>query len=126
MHVVVDNLLLDQIYLGSTGKRMQGASGSNLLENLRGHGVVSEVDAQDRFTIRPMIVHLASGKPATLLQRPREISGNSDSNSTTPGEAWPGYRHKVALVQLGALQAAAGHIDGQHRRVSPTGSGRPR
>jgi len=32
----------------------------NLLENLRGHGVVSDVDAQERITIRPMIVHLAN------------------------------------------------------------------
>ena len=58
----------------------------NLLENLRGHGVVSEVDAQDRFTIRPMIVHLANPENLqTLLQRLREISGNSDSNNTKPG-----------------------------------------
>jgi len=31
-----------------------------LLEKLRAHGVVSEVDAQDQLTIRPMIVHLAN------------------------------------------------------------------
>ena len=30
------------------------------LDNLRKHGVVSEVDGQDRFVIRPMIVHLAN------------------------------------------------------------------
>ncbi|HQY76168.1 MAG TPA: DUF4194 domain-containing protein [Rhodoferax sp.] len=87
VHVVVDNLLPQiEIYLGSTGSDMQERKRlMNLLENLRGHGVVSEVDAQDRFTIRPMIVHLANPENLqTLLQRLREISGNSDSNSTTP------------------------------------------
>lgn len=31
-----------------------------LLEKLRAHDVVSEVDAQDQLTIRTMIVHLAN------------------------------------------------------------------
>ena len=46
----------------------------NLLENLRGHGVVSEVDAQDSFTIRPMIVHLANPENLqALLHTLREM-----------------------------------------------------
>lgn len=50
-----------EIYLGSTGSDMQERKRLlNLLESLRGHGVVSEVDTQDSVTIRPMIVHLAN------------------------------------------------------------------
>jgi hypothetical protein len=88
VQVVVDSLLPQlEIYLGSTGSDMQEKKRlMNLLESLRGHGVVSDVDAQDRFTIRPMIVHLANPENLqTLLQRLREISSNSDSRSTTQG-----------------------------------------
>lgn len=79
VQVLVDSLLPQlEIYLGSTGSDMQERKRlMNLLENLRGHGVVSEVDTQDRFTIRPMIVHLANPENLqTLLQRLREISGS--------------------------------------------------
>ena len=88
VQLVVDSLLPQlEIYLGNTGSDMHERKRlMNLLENLRGHGVVSEVDAQDRFTIRPMIVHLANPENLqTLLQRLREISGNSGSSSATPG-----------------------------------------
>jgi hypothetical protein len=83
VQLVVDHLLPQlEIYLGSTGSEMQERKRlMNLLENLRGHGVVSEVDAQDCFMIRPMIVHLANPENLqTLLQRLREISA-------TPGAA---------------------------------------
>ena len=50
-----------EIYLGATGSDMQERKRLlELLEKLRAHGVVSEVDAQDQLTIRPMIVHLAN------------------------------------------------------------------
>lgn len=64
-----------EIYLGSTGSDMQERKRlAQLLENLRGHGVVSELDAQDRFTIRPMIVHLANPQNLqALLQRLKEL-----------------------------------------------------
>jgi len=77
VHIAVDSLLPQlEIYLGSTGSDMQERKRLlALLENLRGHGVVSEVDAQDRFSIRPMIVHLANPENLqTLLQQLREIS----------------------------------------------------
>lgn len=65
-----------EIYLGSTGSDMQERKRLvNLLENLRSHGVVSEIDAQDRFTIRPMIVHLANPQNLqALLQRLKELA----------------------------------------------------
>jgi hypothetical protein len=72
----VDGLLPQlEIYLGSTGSDMQERKRVlALLEGLRGHGVVSEVDAQESFTIRPMIVHLANPENLkALLQRLREI-----------------------------------------------------
>ena len=76
VHLSVDSLLPQLgIYLGSTGSDMQERKRLlNLLENLRGHGVVSEVDAQDSFTIRPMIVHLANPENLqALLHTLREM-----------------------------------------------------
>jgi hypothetical protein len=90
VQLVVDRLLPQlEIYLGSTGSEMQERKRlMNLLENLRGHGVVSEVDAQDRFTIRPMIVHLANPENLqTLLQRLRDISGPRDGKASPPETA---------------------------------------
>ena len=79
----VDSLLPQlEIYLGHTGSSMQERKRLlTLLESLRGHGVVSEVDAQDSFTIRPMIVHLANPENLqALLQQLRETG----SGSTAP------------------------------------------
>ncbi|KVH03690.1 MULTISPECIES: DUF4194 domain-containing protein [Burkholderia] len=55
-----------QLYLGGLGsdtRELQRAR--NLLDKLKPHGVVSEVDQQDQFMIRPIIVHLAN--PENLL-----------------------------------------------------------
>ena len=46
-----------------------------LLEHLRSHGVVSEVDAQERVLVRPMIVHLANPQNLqALLQHLRKLT----------------------------------------------------
>lgn len=85
VQLVMDSLLPQlEIYLGATGSDMQERKRLlALLEGLRGHGVVSEVDAQDRITIRPMIVHLANPENLqALLQQLREISGNSAAPET--------------------------------------------
>lgn len=79
VQLAVESLLPQlEIYLGSTGSDMQERKRLlALLENLRGHGVVSDVDAQDRFTIRPMIVHLTNPENLqALLQRLIEM-GNA-------------------------------------------------
>ena len=84
VRLVVDSLLPQlEIYLGNTGSDMQERKRLvNLLENLRGHGVVSEMDAEDRFTIRPMIVHLANPENLqALLQQLRQTR----SADATPG-----------------------------------------
>ena len=89
VQLAVDGLLPQlEMYLGSTGSEMQERKRLlNLLENLRGHGVVSDVDAQERITIRPMIVHLANPQNLqALLQHLRALSGQS-SHSTDRSQA---------------------------------------
>lgn len=80
VQLAVDGLLPQlEIYLGSTGSDMQERKRVlALLEGLRGHGVVSEVDAQESFSIRPMIVHLANPENLqALLQRLREMAAGN-------------------------------------------------
>ncbi len=86
VHLSVDSLLPQlEIYLGSTGSDMQERKRLlNLLESLRGHGVVSEVDAQERFAIRPTIVHMANPENLqALLHTLREMGC---TNATAQGE----------------------------------------
>lgn len=72
-----------EIYLGATGSDMQDRKRLlELLDKLRAHGVVSEVDAQDQLTIRPMIVHLANPENLqALLLRLREL-GQAGTQAT--------------------------------------------
>lgn len=77
VRVTVDSLLPQlETYLGATGSDMQERKRlGQLLENLRTHGMVSEVDAQDCITIRPMIVHLLNPENLqTLLLRLRAVA----------------------------------------------------
>lgn len=78
VRITVDSLLPQlETYLGATGSDMQERKRlGQLLENLRGHGMVSEIDAQDCITIRPMIVHLLNPENLqALLLRLREMAG---------------------------------------------------
>ncbi|HQQ69296.1 MAG TPA: DUF4194 domain-containing protein [Alicycliphilus sp.] len=72
-----------EIYLGATGSDMQDRKRLlELLEKLRAHGVVSEVDAQDQLTIRPMIVHLANPENLqALLAHLRELGQAGESTT---------------------------------------------
>ena len=86
VRVTVDSLLPQlETYLGSTGSDMQERKRlTQLLENLRTHGMVSEVDAQDCITIRPMIVHLLNPENLqTLLLRLREVAEKSGAQGST-------------------------------------------
>lgn len=77
VRVTVDSLLPQlETYLGAMGSDMQERKRlGQLLENLRTHGMVSEVDAQDCITIRPMIVHLLNPENLqTLLLHLRELA----------------------------------------------------
>ena len=90
VQLAVDGLLpLLEMYLGSTGSEMQERKRLlNLLENLRGHGVVSELDAQERITIRPMIVHLANPQNLqALLQHLRALAGGDTAGDTANATA---------------------------------------
>lgn len=90
VRLALDSLLPQlEIYLGSTGSDMQERKRlATLLESLRGHGVVSEVDAQESITLRPMIVHLANPQNLqALLQHLRALAGNSDASAAAPQES---------------------------------------
>lgn len=83
VRVALDSLLPQlETYLGATGSDMQERKRlGQLLENLRGHGMVTEVDAQDCITIRPMIVHLLNPENLqALLLRLREVAGKGTDN----------------------------------------------
>ena len=85
VQIAVDSLLPQlEIYLGSTGSDMQERKRlAALLEHLRGHGVVSDVDAQERITIRPTIAHLANPENLqALLTQLRALSADSTGNAT--------------------------------------------
>ena len=77
VRITVDSLLPQlETYLGAMGSDMQERKRlTQLLENLRTHGMVTEVDAQDCITIRPMIVHLLNPENLqALLLRLREAA----------------------------------------------------
>lgn len=89
VRITVDSLLPQlETYLGATGSDMQERKRlGQLLENLRTHGMVSDVDAQDCITIRPMIVHLLNPENLqTLLLRLRAVAeqGGAGKPESTP------------------------------------------
>lgn len=54
------------LYLGESGSDAKDEKRArNLLDNLKTHGIVSEINDQAQFTIRPLIAHIAS--PQTLM-----------------------------------------------------------
>lgn len=86
VRITVDSLLPQlETYLGATGSDMQERKRlGQLLENLRTHGMVTEVDAQDCITIRPMIVHLLNPENLqTLLLRLREVAEKGGAQGST-------------------------------------------
>lgn len=77
VRITVESLLPQlETYLGATGSDMQERRRLNqLLDGLRTHGMVSEADAQDCITIRPMIVHLLNPENLqALLLKLRDIT----------------------------------------------------
>ncbi len=89
VRITVDSLQPQlETYLGATGSDMQERKRlGQLLENLRTHGMVSDVDAQDCITIRPIIVHLLNPENLqTLLLRLRAVA---EQGSAGHGEGAP-------------------------------------
>lgn len=94
--IALDDILPQlQTYLGSLGsdlleqKRLR-----NLLEQLKGYGIVSEIDRHDQLSIRPIIAHLANPESLTnLLHAFRkeassgESSGAAGHDDTSPESA---------------------------------------
>lgn len=80
--VALDDLLPHlQAYLGDLGSDAQERKRLlALLEQLKGHGIVSDLDQQERVTIRPIIAHLANPESlANLVQALREAAGKRES-----------------------------------------------
>jgi hypothetical protein len=87
--VSIEDLLPQlQLYLGDLGSDAQEQKRlRNLLEQLKGHGVVSEVDEHDRFAIRPIIAHLANPENLqNLLQAFRHEAGRRKEQERSPDE----------------------------------------
>lgn len=85
LSIYVDDLIPElQMYLGSLGsdsleqKRIRA-----LLEKLKGHGVVSELDAHEQISIRPIIVHLANPESLqALLHQYRSLAAQSPTSES--------------------------------------------
>lgn len=60
--VAIDDLIPQlQVYLGDLGSDSRERTRViNLLDQLKGHGLVSPLDVHDRVTVRPIIAHLAN------------------------------------------------------------------
>jgi hypothetical protein len=84
VQIAVDSLLPQlEIYRQHRQRHAERKRLAALLEHLRGHGVVSDVDAQERITIRPMIAHLANPENLqALLTQLRALSADSTGNAT--------------------------------------------
>jgi hypothetical protein len=77
-----------QAYLGDLGSDAQEKKRLlQLLEQLKGHGIVSDLDQQERVTIRPIIAHLANPENLTnLIQALREAAGGTGAQATSDEE----------------------------------------
>ena len=84
--VSLDDILPQlQTYLGGLGSDMlEQKRLRNLLEQLRGYGVVSEVDRHDQFSIRPIIAHLANPESLTNLLHAFRKEAESSSPENSP------------------------------------------
>jgi hypothetical protein len=86
--IELDELLPQlQLYLGDTGSDARDQKGlRNLMDNVKNHGIVSEVDASDQVIIRPIITHLANPESLqNLLQHFRKLaSRESDAEEDQP------------------------------------------
>lgn len=79
--IAIDELLPQfLVYFGDTGSDSKNESRLlQLLDQLKGYGLVSEVDKKQEVTIRPLIAHLANPESLqALLQVMREESRRTD------------------------------------------------
>ncbi|MDU6925211.1 DUF4194 domain-containing protein [Franconibacter helveticus] len=85
--IAIDDLLPQlQIYLGDPGSESKERTRLlTLLDQLKGHGLVTSLDAHERIVIRPIIAHLADPiNLQTLLLWLREQIAQQTSPNDTP------------------------------------------
>jgi len=74
-------------FLGASGSdRQDDKRLRQLLEQLRGHGLVSEIDKEDQFTIRPLIVHVANPENLQALLALFTERASRSSEPATQGD----------------------------------------
>ncbi len=86
----LDDLLPQvQLYLGSLGSDSQEQKRlRNILEALKEHGIVSEIDTNDRLSVRPIITHLANPESLkNLLQTFRNVAHGSNEASAQDNDS---------------------------------------
>jgi hypothetical protein len=81
-----------QMYLGHLGSdSLEQKRLRHLLEQLKGYGVVSEVDRHDQFSIRPIIAHLANPENLTgllvAIRQEAESAGAAGVGVDSPGDS---------------------------------------
>ncbi|PCK08402.1 MAG: hypothetical protein COA42_09360 [Alteromonadaceae bacterium] len=81
--VAVEELIPQlQVYFGDTGSEAKERTRAlQLLDQLKGHGLVSAPDAHERVTIRPMITHLAN--PENLKALLEQLKARAAINNET-------------------------------------------
>jgi hypothetical protein len=87
--VTLDDLLPQiQLYLGDLGSDSREQNRLRiLLEKLKAHGIVSEVDKHDQVMLRPIIAHIANPENLTsLLQVFREQADSDRKEQTNHGD----------------------------------------
>ncbi|MCL7928959.1 DUF4194 domain-containing protein [Halomonas llamarensis] len=85
--VAVDELIPQmQVYLGESGSEARERTRVlQLLDQLKGHGLVSAPDSHERIAIRPMIAHLANPENLTALLY--ELKARVAAESSDQGES---------------------------------------
>ncbi|CAD5376082.1 conserved hypothetical protein [Pseudomonas sp. OF001] len=88
--VAVDDLIPQlQVYLGDLGSDARERTRAiGLLDQLKGHGLVSALDAHDRVIIRPIIAHLANPEnlQALLAWLQAQIDKSNETTEPAAGE----------------------------------------
>jgi hypothetical protein len=75
--VLLEDLLPQlTLYLGESGRETKDQNHlRNLLESLKVHGIISEIDDNDQITIRPIITHLVNSETLqSLLQHFKQLA----------------------------------------------------
>lgn len=87
--IAIDELLPQYLtYIGDSGSDARNETRlNNLLEQLKGYGIVSEVDAKQEITIRPLIAHIADPESLdALLQTMTQLAGDVSAAQVEDGE----------------------------------------